>query len=220
MISLLNPTDSSIKAITKKEACSILNISYSTVRLDRIIEEFREQKEYRARRVAQNRGRSARPDEIKEVITDYLSGENISSISKGLYRSNSFVKNILEKVGVPQRPVNVEDRKAPMYLPEACVSTEFAEGEIVWSATNHAPAQVVKRYTKEYQDSKPGVVTEDYNDRYSSDCYSIYVRQKPGGDLEDFYSSAGIAGFYSYALAYDLGKLSHLEEYGIDLTKL
>lgn len=116
--------------------------------------------------------------------------------------------------------MNVEDRKAPMYLPEACVATEFAEGEIVWSATNHAPAQIVKKYSKEYQDSKPGVVTRDYNSKYSSDCYSIYVRQKPSGDLEDFYVSAGIAGFHSYALAYDLGKLSHLEEYGIDLKKL
>ena len=29
-----------------------------------------------------------------------------------------------------------------------------------------------------------------------------------------------IGGFYAFALAYDLGKLKHLEEYGVDLEKL
>ena len=28
-----------------------------------------------------------------------------------------------------------------------------------------------------------------------------------------------IGGFYAFALAYDLGKLKHLEEYGVDLQK-
>jgi hypothetical protein len=220
VISLLNPTSSQTKPITKREACNILNISYNTTRLDKIIEDFHEQREYRSRRVSQNRGRPARPDEIKDIISEYLAGENVSNIAKSLYRSASFVKNILEKVGVPQRPVSVEDRKTPMYLPEQCVSDTFEEGEIVWSASNHAPAVVEKKYTKEYQDSKPGLLTQDYEKTYGCSVFSIYVRQKPSGDLEDFYHSADIGGFYSYATAYDLGKLSHLEQYGIDLTKL
>ena len=220
VISLLNPTSSQTKPITKREACSILNISYNTTRLDKIIEDYHDQKEYRSRRVSQNRGRPARPDEIKDIIQEYLSGENISNISKGLYRSASFVKSILEKIGVPQRPVAAEDRKNPMYLPEQCVADEFEKGEIVWSATHHAPAQVMEKQTKQYQDSKPGLVTVDYEEKYGCDCYSIYVRQKPSGDLEDFFNSTGIGGYYSYSLASDLGKLSHLEQYGIDLSKL
>ena len=125
VISLLNPTSSQAKAITKREACNILNISYNTTRLNKIIEDYHEQKESRSRRVSQNRGRAARPDEIQDIIKEYLSGENISNIAKGLYRSPAFVKSILEKIGVPQRPTKVEGRKQEYYLPEQCVADSF-----------------------------------------------------------------------------------------------
>ena len=78
------------------------------------------------------------------------------------------MKSILERIGVPQRPVSVEDRKAPMYLPEECVADSFEEGEIVWSAVNHAPAIIERKYTKEYQDSKPGLMTRDYEKTYDA----------------------------------------------------
>ena len=220
VISLLNPTSSETKAITKREACSILNISYNTTRLDKIIEDYYDQKQYRSRRVSQNRGKPARPDEIQDIVKEYLSGENVSNISKGLYRSPSFVKSILEKIGVPQRPTKVEGRKQEYYLPEECLAEDFEEGEIVWAATHHAPAVIGKKLTKEYQDSKPGLITQDYEKTYGCSIFSIYVRQKPSGDLEDFYHAANIGGFYSYAAAYDLGKLKHLEEYGINLENL
>ena len=219
VISLLNPTSSQAKAITKREACSILNISYNTTRLDKIIEDYHEQREYRSRRVSQNRGRPARPDEIQDIVKEYLSGENVSNIAKGLYRSPAFVKSLLEKIGVPQRPTKIEGRKQEYYLPEQCVSDSFEEGEIVWSATYHAPAVVDKKLTKEHQESRAGLQTVNYMDKYGSHCYSIYVRQKPSGDA-DLWDIPDIGGFYAFALAYDLGKLKHLEEYGVDLAKL
>ena len=218
VISLLNPTSSQTKAITKREACSILNISYNTTRLDKIIEDYHEQKEYRSRRVSQNRGRPARPDEVQDIVKEYLSGENVSNIAKGLYRSPAFVKSLLEKIGVPQRPTKVEGRKQEYYLPEQCVADNFDEGEIVWSATHHAPAVIDKKLSKEHQDSKAGLQTVDYVSKYGSDCYSIYVRQKPS--TEDMWDMPDVGGFYAFALAYDLGKLKHLEEYGVDLQKL
>ena len=218
VISLLNPTSSQTKAITKREACSILNISYNTTRLDKIIEDYHEQKEYRSRRVSQNRGRPARPDEVQDIVKEYLSGENVSNIAKGLYRSPAFVKSLLEKIGVPQRPTKVEGRKQEYYLPEQCVADNFDEGEIVWSATHHAPAVIDKKLSKEHQDSKAGLQTVDYVSKYGSDCYSIYVRQKPS--TEDVWDMPEVGGFYAFALAYDLGKLKHLEEYGVDLQKL
>ena len=218
VISLLNPTSSQTKAITKREACSILNISYNTTRLDKIIQDFHEQKEYRSRRVSQNRGRPARPDEVQDIVKEYLSGENVSNIAKGLYRSPAFVKSLLEKIGVPQRPTKVEGRKQEYYLPEQCVADNFDEGEIVWSATHHAPAVIDKRLSKEHQDSKAGLQTVDYISKYGSDCYSIYVRQKPS--TEDMWDMPEVGGFYAFALAYDLGKLKHLEEYGVDLQKI
>ena len=219
VISLLKPTSSQTKPITKREACSILNISYNTTRLDKILTDFHEQREYRSRRVSQNRGRPARPDEIQDIVREYLSGENVSNIAKGLYRSAAFVKSILERIGVPQRPTKVEGRKQEYYLPEQCVADSFEEGEIVWSATHHAPAVIDRKLSKDYQDSRPGIQTVDYLSKYGCECYSIHVRQKPSGDA-DFWNMPDIGGFYAFTLAYDLGKLKHLEEYGVDLEKI
>ena len=42
----------------------------------------------------------------------------MSNIAKGLYRSPAFVKSLLEKIGVPQRPTKVEGRKQEYYLPD------------------------------------------------------------------------------------------------------
>ena len=147
-----------------------------------------------------------------------MSGENVSNIAKGLYRSPAFVKSLLEKIGVPQRPTKVEGRKQEYYLPEQCVADDFEKGEIVWSATHHAPAVIDKKLTKEHQDSRPGLQTVDYVSKYGSDCYSIYVRQKP--NTEDMWEMPETGGFYAFSLGYDLGKLKHLEEYGVDLQKI
>ena len=55
------------RPITKKEACEILNISYNTTRLNKIIDEFTERNEYRAKRKAQLKGSRATKEEIKEA---------------------------------------------------------------------------------------------------------------------------------------------------------
>ena len=72
VISLLHPSSSETKPITKKEACEILNIAYNTTRLQKIIDDFLERKEYTEKRKSQNRGRAATPDEIKTIAQDYL----------------------------------------------------------------------------------------------------------------------------------------------------
>ena len=64
-----------------------------------------------------------------------------------MYRSAGFVRAILDRVGVPTRPVAVEERKGYAFLPDECVSDEFADGETVWSAFYHAPATVEKKQT-------------------------------------------------------------------------
>ena len=87
--------------ITKKEACEILNIRYNTTRLQRIIEEYNDTQEHKERRKSQNRGKGATKAEIKQVIEEYLEGDNILSISKRLYRSPSFVKAIIDRTGIP-----------------------------------------------------------------------------------------------------------------------
>jgi hypothetical protein len=58
--------------ITKKEACSILNITYNTTRLNNIIEEHKETIRYRDLRKAQNKGKGVTEAEKKSIVTYYL----------------------------------------------------------------------------------------------------------------------------------------------------
>ena len=101
--------------ITKKEACSILNISYNTTRLKTIIEEYVEKKDYRDRRKSENRGKPASKFEITNAIESFLHGNNISDISQRMYRSPSFVKGIIERAGVPRK--RSKEERGGAYVP-------------------------------------------------------------------------------------------------------
>jgi len=217
--SLLNPTDGS-KPITKKDACSILNISYNTARLSKIIEDFDERTAYVQLRKSQNRGKGATPQEIAEVIRDYLSGDSIATIAKSLYRSSGFVKSIVERVGIPSRGVSKEERSTIGYLPEECVAEEFSPGEIVWSARHHAPAEIEYEISVDYQAERPGFKDTNYEKKYGAKCYSIWIREDIDQDKEFWVSGIETGGFKAIALAYDLGSLRHLEKYGVDFSRL
>ena len=91
------------KPITKKEACEMLNITYNTTRLNRILTEHRETMDYRDKRKSQLKGTRATEDEIKQVIEWYLKEHPVSSIAKSMYRSSTFVKNIINRVGIPKK---------------------------------------------------------------------------------------------------------------------
>ena len=217
MIGLLSGTET--KAITKKEACEILNISYNTKRLDNIIVEFKEREEYDKTRRSQNRGKPAQKHEIQEAVTRYLQGDSIQAIASGLYRSPAFVNGLIEKIGVPQRVVSTEDKLGYDYLPEQCVSETFEKGEIAWSAKYHSAAKVVNELSPEYVESKKGLGATNYEEKYSSKCYTIYVMESVDS-TDSFFPNVDSGGFYASSLAYDLGKLTHLEEYGIDLSRI
>ena len=189
------------KPITKKEACEILNISYNTTRLNNIIQDFEDRQNFRATRKAQLKGKPASSLEIKDAIQSYLRGESVSEISQAMYRSAGFVKAILQRVGVPTRPARVEERKGYAFLPDECMADEFSIGERVWSAFYHAPAVI----QSEYKDPM-------YEEKYAGKCYSIYVLEETESFLQ--------GGFNAASIAYDLGKLTHLEEHGIDVEKI
>lgn len=207
-----NLSDSNIKqviqklnsspAITKKQACEMLNISYNTSRLNNIIEEFNERQQFRKLRKSQLRGRPATKDELKSMIEMYLDGDSFAEISKATYRSIAFVKAHLDKIGVPQRVVG-EERQGIEYLPDECVSEEFQPGEIAWSARYHAPCEVIREETN----------NDYYLGKYASSAYQIWVKEP----CED-YDRQG--GFFASQLAYDLGKLEHLKDYGINTSRL
>ena len=200
--------------ITKKEACSILNISYNTTRLKTIIEEFVEQKEYRDRRKAANRGKPATKSEITSIVDSFINGTPISDISRFMYRSPGFIKNIVERVGVPRKR-SKEERGGghqPSFLPDECVTESFKEGEIVWSAFYDQAAMIQKEE-----------VAIDYEKKYGSKCYNIYVFEMVEWNPDMLVSGwigERLGGFHSSQLAYDLGSLKHLEAYGVNLQKL
>jgi hypothetical protein len=92
-------------------------------------------------------------------------------------------------------------------------------GEVAWSATYHSTVIVKERLDLEWLASKKGMVNVDYEAKYGCPCYAIYIVQDV--DSEDtFFSSVQSGGFSAYAPAYELGKLTHLEKYGVNLERL
>ncbi len=200
------------KPITKKVACEMLNISYNTTRLGSIIAEHKDIIEYRATRKAQNRGKKATDLEKRDAIERYLDGQTVSEIAKGLFRSTTFVRNLIDNIGVPQKlpksELSVYRYRTPM-LPERCVAEEFEINERVWAAKYNTIA-IVKKHIPAH-----GI---NYEQKYDSKMYQIFVITMTDFDTK-YFGYQKIGGFWSHALAYDLGSLRHLKEYGIDIYK-
>lgn len=191
------------KPITKKEACSILNISYNTTRLNKIIEDHEETVAYRERRKAQNKGKGATEMEIKQVVNFYLDGSNISDIAKSLYRSPAFIKAIIDRVGIPQKlaMTDYEGRKNAI-LPEQCVAEEFEVGEKIWAVRQNYPALVEREVQEEKAEERGYKIYL---------CYTIECSQD---DLKDtYFPHLTYAGKYYPLASYDMGKLNHLQKY-------
>lgn len=217
---LLNPSDSaSQKPISKKEACEILNISYNTTRLAKIIQDHLDTQKFIETRKSLNKGKSATPEEIQSVVIEYLRGENISNIAAGLFRSAGFVKSIIERIGVPQRGNEDDMVNNVDYLPEQCVADSFEENELAWSARYHTLVRVGKELTIEFQESRKGMKVIDYEAKYGAKCYQIYVIENVNSE-DSFFPGVQTGGYNAYALAYDLGSLRHLKALGINLDKL
>ena len=188
------------KPITKKEACSILNISYNTTRLNKIIQDHEDTVAYRERRKAQNKGKGATEAEIREVVNLYLDGLNVSDIAKGLYRSPAFIKSIVERVGIPQKlpQTDYEGRRNAM-LPEQCVAEEFETGEKVWAVRQNYPA-IVKKLAS---------TSEDGTNFYLVD--TIECTQE---DLKDtYFPHLSFAGKQYVLASWEMGSLRHLQKY-------
>ena len=131
------------KSATKKAACGILNISYNTSRLDKIIEVYIQRKEDDAKRRAEKRGKPATTEEIGYVITEYLAGTPINNISSSIYRGPTFIKRILVDYSVPERQSS-PDYYHPKLIPDAAVRDSFNIGELVYSARYDTLALVEK----------------------------------------------------------------------------
>ena len=208
--------------ITKKEACEMLNIRYNTTRLQRIIDDFNDMQEYREKRKSQNKGKAASRDEIKTVVQSYLEGYNISQIATSIYRSPSFVKNIVERVGVPQKLAesDYEGIRNSM-LPEQCVAESFEYNERVWFPKQNKFAIVKDEITPQYQAERRGYggygdisKCTNYEEVYGAKCYKIFILEPCDTSQTLFpWIDGERTGYWGTALAYDMGSLKHLQEY-------
>jgi hypothetical protein len=184
VIRLLEP-EVGTKPITKKDACQILGMAYNTTRLGTIIDEFKKKQARDAERRAALRGKPASKEDMVYIISEYLSGETVDSISKMTYRSPTFIKNILESNAVPIR-VPGHTYFDPQLIPDGAVRDRFKIGEIVYSA----------RY-----DSIARVDLEQKTDKYGF-IYRIWL-------LSDKWLQS------AYQEASELASLEHLREMGV-----
>lgn len=192
------------KPISKKVACEILNISYNTTRLAKIIENFKSEQEESAKRRAANRGKAATPYEIQTVVESFLDGDSITDIAKRIYRSVAFVKEVIERVGVPQKEMGADYTTYDL-IPEQCASDAFEPGQIVWHARRHCLAIVIEEETR----------IKDTSSKY----YRVYVIEPIEESSPYFPQFQDYGGYYDGARAYDLGSLEHLKQYGVDVYR-
>ena len=208
--------------ITKKEACEMLNIRYNTTRLQRIIDEHLDTRAFKERRKSQNKGKMATNDEISSVVKMYLDGMNVSTIADSLYRSPAFVKNIVEKTGIPQKLADsdYEGMKNAM-LPEQCVAEEFEYNEKVWYPRQNKFALIKHEITQKYQAERKGYACYgniaqcvNYEDKWGAKCYKVFILEPCDTSTTLFpWIDGERTGYWGTALAYELGSLRHLQKY-------
>jgi len=176
------------KPITKKEACSILRISYNTTRLGNIITSYKERLATEKRLRQKNFGKPASQQETVGAIERYLNGEPLYKIAETMFRSSAFIKGIMNRHSVPVRTTS-HSYFHPELLPDEVVTQDFEPGELVWSAQYNHTARVSVRH----DDDKPDGPT-----------YGIWV-------LGDHYRHA-------YVAWYELGSLRHLQQLGVKIN--
>ena len=190
--------------ITKKEACAILNISYNTSRLAKILEQHEERKVQIKRIKAKKRGTSATPIELQSIILDYLKGEAITQLSSQNYRSTGFIKGILHKYNVPLRS-KATDYFHPEMLPDEALKENYTRDEICWSARYNTLAQVTG-----------SVATDKKFERWNNE--GLYEDHPEHGKVYRLWIF-GDRCRYAYQPWYELGSLEHLTDLGIDLEE-
>ena len=189
------------KPITKKEACERLRISYNTARLTKIIEEYKASVEETAKRRQANRGKPASEYEIQSVIEGYLSGESATEIGKRLYRSTAFVKEVVARIGVPQKLSG----EGQQLVPDQCISDTFESGQLAWSVKHNAMVIVLRE--------------EDRTKWTDFKLYSVFVLEQIEEESPFFPQYQGFGGQHSCARSYDLASLEHLKQYKIDVYR-
>jgi hypothetical protein len=144
---------------------------------------------------------------LRLIAEQFLSGEPVQEIANRLYRSTAFIKTQIQRIGIPERATG-DDKYQVCILPEECVSEDFEIGEIAWSAVYHAPCEI------------RGLLDKDkYGRLYGTNCYRVYVIEKVVSE-SSYFPMINNGGFNAFSASYDLGKLNHIKDLGVDLNTL
>ena len=145
VIKMLEPAEGT-KPWTKKDCCAYLGMSYNTTRLTSIIEKYKEAKLKDAARRAEKRGTPATEGEITYIISSYLEGATLDSISKALFRGPIFVRSILDRFSVPIRQ-SAHSYFRPSLIPDDCSKDAFTVGSLVYSARYDSLARIKSEFS-------------------------------------------------------------------------
>ena len=136
------------KPITKKEACEILNISYNTTRLNKIIEGHKESVKQRAELRKKFRNKPLEKDDLKLIISSYLEGDSLADIADTVFRSIALIKRTLIKNNIPLRDANI-DYWHPVEVPIEAMHNDYIKDDLVFSARYNQPASICKQINED-----------------------------------------------------------------------
>lgn len=134
------------KPITKKAACEMLNISYNTARLTKILEVHTDSQTRQANRRKQLRSVPVSNEEKRDIINSYLAGDALTSISEDTFRSINVIKNVLVSYNIPLRNPGANYFN-PLYIEDS--SNDYKKDDLVYSARYNCPAYIRHRVNEE-----------------------------------------------------------------------
>jgi len=132
------------KPITKKEACEILNISYNTTRLAKIIDEHKAAIKQKVELRKKFKNKPLEKEDLKLIVSSYLEGVALADIADNIFRSIALVKRTLIKYNIPLRNANI-DYWHPVDVPVDAMMDDYTKDDLVFSARYNQPACIMKK---------------------------------------------------------------------------
>jgi len=142
VIDLLNQE----KSITKKAACEILNISYNTTRLKKLIDEFVKKEENTKRIRAKLKGTPLTSKEIQLIVEEYLAETPVSAISEMTFRSVALINKAVRELNIPLRKTDASYNN-PFFIEDDAISEMYEKDDLVYAARYQCPALIEKKHS-------------------------------------------------------------------------
>jgi hypothetical protein len=148
------------KPITKKAACEMLNITYNTTRLGKLITEFKDNEAVSKKMRAKLKGVPLTSPELLTIAESYLNGVAVSEISEFTYRSTLAIKKVIKELNIPERNASSTYQTPPL-IDFYAIKKDYEYDDLVYAARYGEAALIEKKI-----DTKDGP------------AYTIYVLGK------------------------------------------